>query len=55
MRRVLAIVDRDGAYASRLAAYFNERESAGLKATAFTDLETYRKYRKNVMVEILLI
>ena len=55
MRRVLAIVDRDGAYASRLAAYFNDRETTGLKATAFTDLETYRKYRKNVMVEILLI
>ena len=55
MRRIMAVADRDGVYASRLAGYLNEQESIGFKTSAFSDLGAFREYRKNVRVEILLI
>lgn len=55
MRRILAIVDSDADYGKRLAAYINSHDKTGFKATAFSDAENYRAFRKNASAEILLI
>lgn len=55
MRRILAIVDENGEYAVRLAAYFNEQSSIGFRASAFTDLESFKSFRNSAKIEILLL
>ncbi len=55
MRRVMAVVDSDAEYGKRLVSYFNEQESIGFKASAFSDLDAYRAFRQSVRVEIFLI
>jgi hypothetical protein len=54
MRRILAILDNDAEYGKRFAAYLNEHELTGFKATAFSDLAAFRSFRKSFFVEILL-
>lgn len=55
MRRVMAVIDRDSEYASRLVAYLNAKACIGFKASAFSNLEAFGAFRKTVHVEILLI
>ncbi len=55
MRRVMVVIDPDETYGTRLVSYFNTRACIGFKASAFSDLQTYKEFRQSVHVEILLI
>ena len=55
MRRVMAVVDQDAEYGKRLVSYFNEQSSIGFRATAFSELESFRRFCQSVQIEILLI
>ena len=55
MRRVMAVLDRDKEYASRLAAYLNDQERIGFRTTALSSPEALKEYRKSARVEILLL
>ncbi len=55
MRRVMAVLDRDIEYASRLAAYLNEQDRVGFRTTAFSSAEAFLQFRKSARVEILLL
>ena len=55
MRRVMAVLDRDKEYASRLAAYLNDQERIGFRTTALSSPEALKEYRKTARVEILLL
>ena len=55
MRRVMAVLDRDKEYASRLAAYLNDQERIGFRTTALSSPEALKEFRKTARVEILLL
>lgn len=55
MRRVMVVIHPDETYGTRLVSYFNTRACIGFKASAFSDLQTYKEFRQSVHVEILLI
>jgi hypothetical protein len=55
MRRILAILDSDAEYGKRLSAYLNEHDVTGFKATAFSDITSYKSFRKSASAAILLI
>ncbi len=55
MRRIIAVVDKDKEYGKRLAAYLNEQSGLGMKANAFSSYAAYKKNKKQLYAEILLI
>ncbi|MBQ7536308.1 MAG: hypothetical protein IJT43_11925 [Stomatobaculum sp.] len=55
MRRVMAVLDRDKEYASRLASYLNSQERIGFRTTAFSSPSALKEFRKTARVEILLL
>lgn len=54
MKPVLAILDSEEAYVSRLLRYLNSREGMGITAAAFTSEESLRRYMENRNIEMLL-
>lgn len=54
MKQVLAILDGEEAYVSRLLRYWNSREGIGIAAAAFTSEESLRHYMEHQEVGLLL-
>ena len=54
MRRIIAVVDNDISYASRLADFFNSHDAGGLKTVAFSGPETLKKVSTHDAVRVLI-
>ncbi|MDE7327469.1 MAG: hypothetical protein K2N63_14555, partial [Lachnospiraceae bacterium] len=54
MENVLAILDEEGEYVSRLLRYFNSREGKGFEAAAFTSEESFRQYGEKHGIGLLV-
>ena len=52
---ILAIYDKDTAYACRLMEYLNQNEGFFLEARVFTDLLHLQDYLEEVQIEVLLV
>ncbi len=54
MRRIIAVIDRDGEYRERLAAAINGQET-GLKAVTFSDPESFLRHAGEYDVRLVLV
>lgn len=55
MRRIIAVVDKDIKYGQKLADYINTHDFGGLKAAAFSCVESYVKGSKDYDIRISLV
>lgn len=54
MGNILAILDEEGEYVSRLLRYLNSREEKGIEFAAFTSEESFRQYSQKHAVSLLV-